>query len=78
LWVILFWLQGSQVVFFNDSSDIKFGTFLNCISHNMTNEIVSKKYQQNCGQSFWDGGSSMPCAFATTISMPFVFAKSDG
>jgi len=43
---------------FIDSSDIKFGTFFSYIFHNMVNEIESKKYQQNCGQSFWDGGSN--------------------
>jgi len=43
-------------MFFIDFSDIKFGTFLNYVFRNMVSEIGSKKYQQNCGQSFWDGG----------------------
>jgi len=57
LWLILFRLRGTHAMFFIDSSDVKFGTFLNYVFHNMINEIGSKKYQQNCRQSFWDGGS---------------------
>jgi len=44
-------------MFFINSNDIEFGTFLNYVFHNMINEIGSKKHQQNCGESFQDSGS---------------------
>jgi len=44
---------------FIDSSDIKFGIFLNYVFHNAVNEIGSKKYERNCGQSFRDGYSML-------------------
>jgi len=47
-------------MFFIDSSDIKFGTFLNYVFHNVINEIGSKKFQQNCGQLFPDEGKGVP------------------
>jgi len=43
-------------MFFIDSNDIWFGTFLGYVFHNMINEIGSKQYQQNCGHSFQDRG----------------------
>jgi len=67
-------------MFFIDSSDIKFGTFLNCIFHNMINEIGSIKYQQNCGQSFRDGGggSTMPlCQYMLEANKIVTFLMRD-
>jgi len=57
LWLILFRFSWTHAMFFIDSSDIKFGTFVNYVFHNMVTEIGIKKSQQHCRQSFWDGGS---------------------
>jgi len=57
LWLHLFRLQWTHAMFFIDSTDIKFGTFLNYVSRSMINEIGIKKSQQNCGQSFQGEGS---------------------
>jgi len=55
--LVLFRLRWTRAMFFNDSSDMKFGTFLHYVFHNMINGIGSKKYQQNCGSLFPDRGS---------------------
>jgi len=55
-------------MFFIDSSDIKFVTF-NYIFHNMITEIGLKKYQQNCGKSFREGGSNNYNYFITNHSI---------
>jgi len=42
---ILFRLQWTHAMFFIDSSDIKFRTFLNYVFHNVVNETGAKNYQ---------------------------------
>jgi len=43
---------------FTGSGDIKLGTLMNYVHHNMINEVGIKHFRQNCGHLFLDGGSN--------------------